>query len=292
MATHFYQVAGHIFRLTFSDSNFNVACLQNYTPFLVAKSSADCLFHLKVVENLPNVDKTHLIGQFDDDIASIHISKSQEGHFYFQIARPGSTAFCTMESNASFQIAHVQLPIGEQDYYFCLNNCLMLLYAFASAHLHTLLIHASVIKRGEEGFIFLGKSGTGKSTHSRLWLQHIEGSELLNDDNPVVRIMEGIPKVFGSPWSGKTPCYRNDCALLKGIVQLRQAAGNKIKKLSSLQSYAALLPTCSSMRWEEKISTGVHQALEKLIHAVPCYLLECLPDKEAAELCAKTIIGN
>ena len=168
----------------------------------------------------------------------------------------------------------------------------MLVYVLSTAKLDTLLVHASVVKNVNKGFAFLGKSGTGKSTHSQLWLDYIVGSELLNDDNPVIRIIDGKAWVFGSPWSGKNPCYKNQNALLKGIVKLQQSSENKIEKLSRLRSYAVMLPACSCFRWENEIMTGVHNTIEKLVANVDCYQLACLPDKEAVELSYATVIKN
>ncbi len=285
----FYQVAGHRFRLSFSNGFLSEEKLSNYRPFLVSDETDDCLFHLSVIEDIPEEYTYEKVGQFDNDIASIGIFKSDGGSFRFRIAYPGSGEYCTMDTDASFVKAQVKLPHVEKYRYFCLNNCVMLLFAFSTARLDTLMMHASVVKNGTEGFIFLGKSGTGKSTHTRLWLQHIGQSELLNDDNPVVRIVKGKAYVFGSPWSGKTPCYRNEQALLGGIVKLNQAPVNQIKKLSLLQAYAVVLPSCSSLSWENGIATGIHRTVEQLVSTVPCYRLDCLPDKEAAELSASTI---
>lgn len=284
-----YQVAGHRFRLSFSESNLEKDRLSNYTPFQITDESDDCLFHLSVVDKISNNEDYKAVGQFDDDIASIRVSKSANGMFRFHIAHPQSNNYSIMDVDHTFRYAEVQL-IGNDVYrFFCINNCLMLLFAFSTANLDTLMLHASVIKNGDNGYAFLGTSGTGKSTHSRLWLENIEGSELLNDDNPVVRIVNGEAKVFGTPWSGKTPCYRNEEALLKGLVKLHQAPSNKIEKMTILQSYAALLPSCSSLRWEDGIASGIHQTVEKVITAVGSYRLFCLPDKDAAELCANTV---
>ena len=74
----------------------------------------------------------------------------------------------------------------------------MLMYALATAGNDTLLLHAVVLSCEGKGYLFLGPSETGKSTHARLWLKHIEGTELVNDDHPVVR--NGV--VNGSPWGG------------------------------------------------------------------------------------------
>lgn len=286
----FYQVAGHCFRLSFSNDYFGKEGLNNYAPFLVSQRQGEgYLFHLSVVDDLPNEDGYNLVGQFDNDTSSIGVFKSDSGAFRFRIALPGRTSFCTMDTDAAFRKAQVTLPSEDRFRFFGLNNCMMLLFAFSTANLDTLMMHASVIKNGADGFMFLGKSGTGKSTHSRLWLEYIKGSELLNDDNPVVRIVDGRAMVYGTPWSGKIPCYRNEEVLLKGIVKLQQAPRNQIKTLSLIQAYAIIFPACSGMRWEKGIASGIHQTVEKLICLVPSYRLECLPDKGAADLSASTI---
>lgn len=286
MNTFLYQIAGHTVALSFSAKDIDEDALGNYAPFRVKKGADKTLFLLSVIADLPTAENYAPVGRFDDDIASIGVFKSAAGNFRFRITAPGSTAHCTMDVAACFSEARVQLPDDKRFRLFSLNNCLMLLYAFATAKEDTLLMHASVIKRHGEGFVFLGKSGTGKSTHSRLWLEHVDGSELLNDDNPVLRILDGQAYVFGTPWSGKTPCYKNDRAPLAAIVKLRQAPENRLKKLSSLQAYATVLPACSCMRWEDDLMTGVHRTIEKLIAHTGCFQLDCLPDKAAVAVCA------
>ena len=137
--------------------------------------------------------------------------------------------------------------------------------------------------------MFLGKSGTGKSTHSSLWLKHIEGTELLNDDNPVIRVIDGTVYVYGSPWSGKTPCYKNEYLPLGGIVRLSQAPYNKIVPLRPLMAYTALMPSCSCMMWDPRATEALHKSVEKVITAVRCWHLECLPDEDAARTCCQAV---
>jgi hypothetical protein len=166
-----------------------------------------------------------------------------------------------------------------------IDNALMLLFAMATARLGTALFHAAVVSHEGQGYMFLGKSGTGKSTHAQLWLEHIEGTELVNDDNPVVR--DGV--VYGSPWSGKTPCYRNVSYPLGGIVLLSQAPYNQIRRLGGIEAYTALVASISGQRWNSRIADGLHQTENALVTNVPVWHLECLPDEEAARLCRKTV---
>lgn len=80
-----------------------------------------------------------------------------------------------------------------------IDNALMVLFALATAPHKTVLFHAAVVSHQDKAYMFLGKSGTGKSTHARLWLTYIEGTALVNDDNPVVRINDNVATVYGSP---------------------------------------------------------------------------------------------
>ena len=177
-----------------------------------------------------------------------------------------------------------------------IDNALMVLYALATADQGTVLFHAAVVSKEGKGYMFLGPSGTGKSTHASLWQRYIARTALVNDDNPVVRIEmtcetsgETCAVVYGSPWSGKTPCYRNVSYPLGGIVMLSQAPYNKICRLDGIHAYAALVQSISGKRWEVSIADGLHRTENTLVSQVPIWHLECLPDEEAAQLCYETI---
>ena len=166
------------------------------------------------------------------------------------------------------------------------DNALMVLYALATAASGTVLFHAAVVSHEGKGYMFLGPSGTGKSTHARLWLKYIDGTALVNDDNPVVRLAaDGLPVVYGSPWSGKTPCYRNVSYPLGGIVLLSQAPYNNIHRLGGIHAYASLVASISGKRWDSRVADGLHATENALASTVPVWHLECLPDEEAAKLC-------
>lgn len=170
-----------------------------------------------------------------------------------------------------------------------LDNSLMILYALAAAGEGVVLFHSAVVCKDGRGYMFLGRSGTGKSTHARLWLKCVEGTQLMNDDNPVVRVTDGGDvTVYGSPWSGKTPCYRNVSAPLGGIVLLSQAPYNRIKRLEGVSAYAALVPSISGKRWDAAVADGLHATENALAMRVPVWHLECLPDEAAALLCYET----
>ena len=108
---------------------------------------------------------------------------------------------------------------------------------------------------------------------------------MVNDDNPVVR--DGV--VYGSPWSGKTPCYRNVSVPIGGIVMLSQAPYNKIRRLKGIEAYVAVAESVGGKIWDSQIAEGQHQTENTLVSNIPMWHLECLPDEEAARLCHDTI---
>ncbi len=157
----------------------------------------------------------------------------------------------------------------------------------------TIAIHTSTILYKDKAVLFLGESGTGKSTHTRLWRENIEGAVLLNDDSPIIRIIDGTPIAFGSPWSGKTPCYKNEHYPLAGCVRLSQAPYNKIDRLSIAQAYAALHPSCPPcFAYDDELYDNIAEVLSDLLASVPVYHLACLPNADAARLSCSTLFGN
>ena len=159
----------------------------------------------------------------------------------------------------------------------------------ASKH-QTAAIHTSVIVANNEAVMFLGESGTGKSTHTRLWRENIVGAALLNDDSPFLRIKDGRPMVYGSPWSGKTPCYKQEAYPLRAIVRLSQAPHNAIRRLRTMQAIGALLPSMPpAFAFDKELEERMFEILSATIANVAIYHLECLPNAEAAQLSYNTV---
>ena len=279
--TRYYTVAGHCFSVTAESADFGL--MANYEPFTTSRNLpvGGALFALSVGDGSP-VDYTEELRQEEEgqDIICGHTADSQA---VFEFRWNGTTAGWLVCDDGYHDGRLVTTGSYRK---MAIDNALMVLFALATAREGTALFHAAVVSHEGKGYMFLGKSGTGKSTHARLWLRHIEGSELVNDDNPVVRIGDdGRAVVYGSPWSGKTPCYRNVSYPLGGIVLLSQAPYNKIRRLGGIEAYAALVPSISGKRWDAQIADGLHQTENTLAMNVPVWHLECLPDRAAAELC-------
>lgn len=153
-------------------------------------------------------------------------------------------------------------------------------------------LHASAVVYAGKAYLFLGESGTGKSTHTRLWREHIPGAWLLNDDSPVLQVgPQGAVTVWGSPWSGKTPCYINEGCPLGGLVRLVQAPHNEMRRLGTLAALASLHPSAPPEFARGPLYDKVVDLLAVLLRNYPVYQLECRPHAEAAHLAFKTLVG-
>lgn len=285
-----YRIAGHRFQVVFKDNGMDVAfLLPSFSPFEDG-SEGECLFRLLVDQQFRWVSRGEEVGVFDCGGRNFGVYLLPGGAYQFEIYDEKDELCALLQADAGFSDCTCALVAGTQaGWRYGLNNALMLVYAFASASRSTLLMHASVVRQGGKGFCFLGKSGTGKSTHTRLWLRHIPGSDLMNDDNPVVRVHEDGVRVYGSPWSGKTPCYRNVEAPVGAFVQLRQYPENRMRRESVVESFASLLASVSTMKWDARIYTAHCDTLSDIVRRTPVYLLECLPDEGAAQLSFHTV---
>lgn len=290
---HDFIIGGHLVRIIFSEQQpqpNDIALLPSFGPFATDEAGTERpLLTLTVDDTLRPAKQKTLVRNFDTGNGDTIVHQLPDGGYQFIVKDTAGRPCCLLIANADFSSCRCALNGTPQMRSFGLNDALMLAYAFAGNHFDTLLIHASCATWGGRAYPFTAKSGTGKSTHTSLWLTHIPGAQLLNDDNPIIRIEQGTAYVYGSPWSGKTPCYRNRRLPLGALTRIERAPANSIERLRPVEAFASLLPTCSSMKWDEATYRRLCDTLTRIIQTIPIYTLHCLPDREAATLCHTTL---
>jgi hypothetical protein len=290
-----------------------LAQMTNYEPFSVdPKLDAELIFVLNIEQEGLLCDEQRSAYQHvftdnsEDDMPRIEVYRSLEKDWLIRISQIATSPICCeLACNGDFTHGQLYIAGDCQDVRFCIDNGLMLMYAFRTAPLMTLEMHAAVVvkrvpefqgsksSKGSNGFLFLGHSGTGKSTHARQWLAAFEDAWLLNDDNPILRVMnDGQVRVYGSPWSGKTPCYKNADVPVGAIVKLSQAPHNKLETISLPQAYAYMLSSASGLKMEQTMADNMFETIKHIITHIPCYHLACLPNEEAAKVCWDGINGR
>ena len=156
----------------------------------------------------------------------------------------------------------------------------------------TLLFHGSVIAVDDEAYLFTAKSGTGKSTHTRLWREMLgERAVMVNDDKPFLRIMENGIRVYGSPWNGKHGLGTNMDAPLKAICILERGEQNDIRRISANEAVSMLLQQ-SNRPQQPQLLPKYLELLEGISKKTAFYRLKCNMDPEAALIAYQTMSGH
>ena len=292
---NYFNIADHHVGISFRKGQPNsMELIPSFEPFRTEICREACVMELKVDDTLPPVtqEKRKHIRVFDTGNGDTAVDLLNDGGYQFIIKDIRGRACCLLITNKTFSLCRCALNGDSTMRAFGLNSALMLAFAFATGSHETLLIHASLVRHKGRGYAFVAKSGTGKSTQVGMWLRCIPGCDLMNDDNPIIRIINDNAYIYGSPWSGKTPCYRQVKAQLGAITQIDRAKTNWVEPLSPLQALTILLPACSSMKWDERLHGHICDTMAKIIGNTCIYTLHCLPNEEAAKVCHQTIVKD
>lgn len=290
-----YLIAGCRIRTAGSDSDLVALGLKAFRPFEVAYDPAASTAAIIEMNLSPHIDAERvreltrfdlegwggaecIFGRTDKDYV-LHIAGPDGGELLFVYDRESNRAQCNVSRDVPDMSA---VRFG-----------LWFMTALATVGHDVTPVHSSAIVCNGRAVLFLGESGTGKSTHTRLWRENIDGAVLLNDDSPFTGFVDGRATAFGAPWSGKTPCYKQEQYPIAAIVRLSQAPHNAIRPLRSVHAIGALLPSLTpAFGYDDELQDRMLATLSKIISQVPVYHLECLPDAAAARLSYDTVFGK
>lgn len=285
----YYIIAGHQLAIETPSPGDTAQLLPNFSPFRVAPSTGNTFFPeqsspLLLFKGNEKLEKPG--GEPNEEIYIEGVMFSiyhREGSTWVAIERNGVEYTMLVSANKRNYKSNLLLTNpGEQ---FFTIAFLRIAFLLASAPYRTLKLHGSAIEKEGKALIFLGKSGTGKSTHSKQWLEYVPGCSLVNDDEPIVRIMDNDEVlVFGTPWSGSTPCYRNVSAKTVALVHLEQHGENILTKLSGAEVYAPLFQSAALLQSDESHRQQVASTVLDIAERLPVYRLRNKPDREAVSL--------
>lgn len=283
-----YLIAGHYLHVEGSPEQEMLLTIPGFAVFVTPDNHKEWTVRFGCEVSLP------------DDCTSLESFGFAEGVMHCEFLRKGRDYYFLMrkpEEEMPSLLLHYGggdiVEASHTDDESALRFGMWMAVGLLAARRKMLLIHSSTIVHQGKAVLFLGESGTGKSTHTRLWLQHIPDAHLLNDDSPVLSIENGMPVVYGSPWSGKTHCYHPYHFPLAAVVRLSQAPYNKIHRLNVLSAVAAIQPSCPpALAQDECYSDMIMDIISDVISSVPVFHLECLPDADAAHTSHDAIFGN
>ena len=259
-----YLIAGCRIRTAGRDSDLVALGLKAFRPFEVAYDPAAPTAAIIEMNLSPHIDAERvreltrfdlegwggaecIFGRTDKDYV-LHIVGPDGGELLFVYNRESNRAQCNVSRDVPDMSA---VRFG-----------LWFMTALATVGHNVTPVHSSAIVCNGRAVLFLGESGTGKSTHTRLWRENIAGAVLLNDDSPFIGFVDGRATAFGAPWSGKTPCYKQEQYPIAAIVRLSQAPHNAIRPLRSVHAIGALLPSLTPAFGRRVAGSNVGDALE------------------------------
>ena len=150
-----------------------------------------------------------------------------------------------------------------------------------------LFLHGSAIRYKGKAYIFVAPSGTGKSTHTRLWQERF-GDEVtvINDDKPFLAFRDNKVYLCGTPWRGKHNIGENLEAELAGICILMRGERDEIHSLNPSDAVQDIIQQCNLSRYNENVLKAL-DLIDRLLSAVPVYRLSCTPTQNAVEVSHK-----
>ncbi len=157
---------------------------------------------------------------------------------------------------------------------------------------NTIVFHSSAIEIDGQAYVFSAPSGTGKSTHTKLWREYFADKRvrMINDDKPLIKIDSDI-MVYGTPWRGKERIGENIKAPIIGICFLKQGKSNKIHQIDKEEAIPKLLRQTYRIPNQEKLAKTI-VLLNSVAKRIPIYEMSCTISKEAVEIAYNYMNGE
>jgi hypothetical protein len=156
----------------------------------------------------------------------------------------------------------------------------------------TLLFHGSAVAVDGAAYLFAAVSGTGKSTHTRLWRKMLGArAVMVNDDKPLIRIRGGRAYACGTPWDGKHRLSSRAVVPLRAICLLERAETNDIRRITPKEAYPALLQQVYRPAGEEAARRTL-DLIDELSACVDLWKLRCTAAPGAAVIAYEAMKGD
>lgn len=217
--------------------------------------------------------------------------KNNEGYFNYDILSDGK-ASALITSDEKWQNIHCELydveDLGGASLSIRLFNMIGEVVKHIMVSHNGMCLHSSSICYNNSGVMFSANSGTGKSTHTRLWKKVLKGTEIINDDMPAIRCIEDKWYLFGVPWSGKTEINANKQVPLKALVFLERGEKNEIEPMYAPEYVFKIMEQTTVPKYKA-MTVQVMNNISGLVKSVPVYRLRCNISDEAPLTVAKEL---
>lgn len=255
-------------------SNFTVwpLYLESFIPFEEKNTNNEYTYIIEIYKDVFNeLENLIYLKEFNCSIGNIKCYK-HKNYFIFQVYQFGVIIGEIIYNNNNI----FKIKITNKLYLNQITNfCSLLAICTYKKNLSVLLIHASVIVKDEEAYVFYGESGKGKSTQCENWLRVFNKAFILNDDNPILYLKNGQLFVSGSPWSGKSNYYINKSYPVKALISIDKSISNKITTLTQKGFFYELLHSVSFNPIKNSATIIALSRILKFYYKTKCLKYNC-----------------
>lgn len=271
----FYRIADIVLQITGTDEYVE----ERMARYEVAETTPDVVISVRHADVIERPEELKVIrrGKF-----RTHATSKGE-YITFDELKDGSlTALIRMDGaiTRAEVVARDIEPLGGASLQVRQFNMLAEVFRYVVLKRGGMIFHSSALSYKGEAILFSAPSGTGKSTHTKLWCQHVEGAEVFNDDSPAIMMENGVPVAYGTPWSGKSIVNLNVRLPIRAIVFLERGEINSIRRLTGKDAFLHVASQSFYVPF-----TGLLPALldvqECIVNNVSTYKLACNISKEA-----------
>ncbi|MBR3934255.1 MAG: hypothetical protein IKJ68_10170 [Clostridia bacterium] len=286
-----YLIADFLLELDYPGDSVVQTKLADY-----ATNADECVTHIKISIGYTSADipvKKENITQISAGSYYYSMQDSDVVFYYDQNVSKviAKTEYSNDYKNVKIDIFELKKVLGVEDSQLTY-NILGRIFGYVVQMHGGFVFHASSVCYSDAGVAFSAKSGTGKSTHTALWLQNFDGCFILNDDAPLIyKSKDESFNISGTPWAGTTGINHNVSVPLKAIVSLERGANNSIESIAPGESINFLFEGVKSPLTGLMLS-NILETFNSLFANVPIYKLKCNMDPSAAHTACKTIFAK
>ena len=227
-------------------------------------------------------------------IAELNVDIASRGKFIEKLSEKYIADFDTAEINIELSDSDIKAELTATEYQFSADYCEATAayrkIGYRLPEFDAFILHAATFKYKDRGIALLATSGTGKSSHMQNWMKLFgDEIEIINGDKPVVRIKEGRPLAFGTPWCGKEGLSKNTSVELTDICFIVRGKENKTRLLSGDEIALRLLNQIVIPKGSANIVKTL-ELINQMINSCRIWEIKCTADISSAKVSSKAIL--
>lgn len=194
----------------------------------------------------------------------------------FNFKRPGFTVSMSHDYSDVIYTPHIK----EYEHF----DLQWMMLPFEGRVLYTggIVIHGAAVEYRQKGIIFTGVSGSGKSTQANLWRKH-RNALIINGDCPAIRVIDGIPIMFGTPWCGTSGQSVNRQTPLSFVILLKKGKSNVLRELNETDGFLALLSNVLRSNFDVNSLDLSIENLKTIIGRIRVFEYTCTKEPDAVD---------